>query len=108
MEEFKILDVKMHKCSMKDILLETHRSITHNERLIFCWNNPETIYQSINDRDLKNYFNNISNYNFVDGAGIILIKKIFGKYVGPRNTGTDYLPKLCELSDKNGFKLYFL
>jgi len=108
MEEFKILDIKMHKCSMEDILSETHRSIIQNKRLIFCWNNPETIYESINDKDLKNYFNNISNYNFVDGAGTILIKKIFGNYVGPRNTGTDYLPRLCELSHKYGFKLYFL
>lgn len=108
MEEFKILDIKMHKCSMEAILSETHRSIIQNKRLIFCWNNPETIYESINDKDLKNYFNNISNYNFVDGAGTILIKKIFGNYVGPRNTGTDYLPRLCELSDKYGFKLYFL
>ena len=55
---------------MKDILLETHRSITHNERLIFCWNNPETIYQSINDRDLKNSDYLVSPFfiNFVSKA----------------------------------------
>lgn len=108
MKEFKILDIKMHKANMQEICDLVKKSALNNQRLVFSWNNPETIYQSQKDLKLKTYFNNVSNFNFVDGGGIILLKSIFGENVGPRNTGTDFLPKLCEISSKYDIKLYFL
>ena len=53
MEEFKILDIKMHKCSMEDILSETHRSIIQNKRLILSEKIP---YKNTN-YGIQQYFN---------------------------------------------------
>lgn len=108
MKEFEILGIKMHKTNMQNICELVEDSVIRKKRIIFCWNNPETIYQAQGDQELREYFNKTSNYNFVDGSGIILLKKLFGENVGPRNTGTDFLPHLFQLSSKSNIRIYLL
>lgn len=106
--KYSLLDIKINKCSKSELHYAIKDLINSKTKSVISFINPEILYSSYKNKILKSYFNEVSTYNLIDGVGIILVNLLKGKYLGPRNTGTDFMLEIAELCVSNRKSIFYL
>lgn len=103
-----ILGVGITDASEKDILEYCIAKLTvKNEKLSIYTPNPEIIVYSYYHKEFKKVLNDAS-ISLCDGIGLYHAALILGKPLKQRITGVDFVKKLAQQCEKNGFTVGFL
>lgn len=104
----RILGVNFNNLSLSELITQVDRAIVEQNKVVLAFSNPEFLVEANKNEMLKNYLNNIVNYNVADGIGVVWASRFFGCGLKERVTGTDFLPDLYNLCNKKSYKIFFL
>ncbi len=101
-----IFDIKFDNARMDEIVSKLRGHMERGEKKTVAFINTHylnTAYGNIPQTARLNMF----DYVLPDGSGVSLACKILGYRYRDNLNGTDLLPRLCELSEKHGYSMYF-
>ena len=105
MEKEEILGIKVCNTTYEKLREYLTKDIKQNKKSFIVTVNPEKIVKANKDESLKKILNE-AEYQIPDGIGIIYASKIKKGKIKSRITGIDTMEMLCDLSDKEGFKIF--
>ena len=104
-ESFK---VKIQPCSRQETLeFIEYNVVNKNVFMQHIVVNAAKIVHAQEDKQLRDAINNSDLVN-IDGMSVVWALKLLGYHIPERVSGIDLFEKLIELSDKKGYKPYFL
>lgn len=102
-----VLGVLFDPITMDQLIERLHILINTKRQSIIAFSNPEFIVEAKKNVDLRDYLNSC-DCNLADGWGVLWAARIIQNKTFPeRITGTDFLPRLCDLCARNEFSIYF-
>jgi N-acetylglucosaminyldiphosphoundecaprenol N-acetyl-beta-D-mannosaminyltransferase len=102
-----ILGVRFDRLSMRDLLIELDQCLQRDAQHTIAFSNPEFVVEALQNGELRDYLNQCK-FNVADGYGIIWAARTLRKEGFPeRITGTDFLPKFCEMCERRGYSIFF-
>jgi N-acetylglucosaminyldiphosphoundecaprenol N-acetyl-beta-D-mannosaminyltransferase len=107
MEEVKILDMKLHRVNVLQLLHRITDAAKTKEKLKIFYLNVHAFNIGFKDA----YFEQIigeGDVVFCDGFGVKLAAKILGVPVGERMTPPDWIDDLCNRLSENNFSIFLL
>ena len=106
-EEVNLLGLKFNNLTMVKAINMIKKNINSNVKSQISFVNPDCFNKIFSD---KEYFNVLSNSNllFPDGIGVNIACKILGTPLKENINGTDMLPFLCEMAEKNKYSIFLL
>lgn len=107
MQSVRILDLKIHKTNIVELIKYIERSIKEKRKTKIFHLNVHAFNVAFKDREFKNVINN-GDVVFCDGFGVKMGARILGLSIGQRMTPPDWIDDLCLMLAQNNFSLYLL
>ena len=105
MKKEKILNYNIIISNYNDLILQIKKDIKENLKKVIIAINPEKILTANKNVNLKNIINK-ADYLIPDGMGIVIASKLKKGKIASRITGIDMFLKLCELAEKEKYKIF--
>jgi len=102
-----ILGVKVNSTNYKDTLRSVENWIKMNKKKYICVSNVHAIMECQKDPKLLKGVN-ASDLVTPDGMPLVWLSKLYGKKKIKRVYGPTLMLKLCNLAQKEGYKIYLL
>ena len=102
-----IFGIKMQNLSMKEALDRIHGIIMDGRQSEVYFVNADCLNKVFIDKDYYSILS-ASTMVFPDGSGINLAGKMLGSPLKDNINGTDMLPYLCEMAQKESFRIFLL
>lgn len=101
-----ISDIAVHSCDEKKIFVKMKETIDSLEKLNYISiTNTESMYYAEKIPEHKHYINN-ATFSLCDGMGSVIAGKFHGKDI-KRFHGPDFMIKVCDYGQKEGWKHFF-
>lgn len=105
MKKENILGVNVSAMSYNQLTQNAKEIIQENGKAFIVAINPEKVLKAKQDEKLRQLLNN-ATYQIPDGIGIVYASKLQGGNIKSRITGIDSMELLCDLSQKEGYKIF--
>lgn len=107
MEKIQFLNTYVNNCSMEECISEIEQMIQEGKKSYIVAVNVDVIMKIEKDNLLKAATDN-ADVVIVDGKPLIWIAKKHKKPITEKVSGSDLVPKLCEVSAEKGYSIYIL
>lgn len=107
MEKQSLLNTYVDNISMDEAIRKIENKISKREKSYVVAVNVDVAVKIENDAELKSIIDN-ADIALVDGKPLIWISKIHKKAIKHKISGSDLVPKLCEISAIKGYSLFIL
>lgn len=107
MEKIEFLNTYVNAYSMQDCLRDIEDKIVSGKKSYLVSVNVDVIVQMEKDAVLKEITDN-ADIVVVDGKPLIWIAKKHKKPITEKISGSDLVPKLCELAGEKGYTIFIL
>ena len=107
MQSVKILDLKIHKINIGQLIENIIRGIKEGKKMKTFHLNVHAFNVAFKDPDFKNVIND-GDLVFCDGFGVKIGAKILGLSIGERMTPPDWIDELCSALAKINYSIYLL
>ncbi|MFT7224233.1 MAG: N-acetylglucosaminyldiphosphoundecaprenol N-acetyl-beta-D-mannosaminyltransferase [Cellvibrionaceae bacterium] len=104
---FRILGCDMQSLTMTEAINDLNNVVQNKQKCQVTYLNADCLNKALSDIDYRNVIAQ-SERVFPDGIGVKIACKITGQKMRENINGTDMFPELCELSVKQGYRLFFL
>jgi exopolysaccharide biosynthesis WecB/TagA/CpsF family protein len=105
MRRIDLMGVKFLNTTMQNAIELIKGKVKNKEKTNVYYINADTLNKTYSKPSLKNILNN-SLFVFPDGSGIKIACKMIKKPLKQNLNGTDMFPFICEMAQKNGFKIF--
>lgn len=103
----RFLNTYINNVTMDETINEIERMIEQKEKSYIIAINVDVVMKIEEDEDLRNITNN-ANMVLVDGKPLMWIAKMKKNPIKEKISGSDLVPKLCEVSNEKGYKIFIL
>lgn len=103
----KICNVKIDNVSFQDVIQRISELVSSNNNSFIITPNIDHIVRLQRDGFFKETYDNASLV-LADGMPLLWASKFLGTPLKEKISGSDLLPKLCEVSADKGWKVFFL
>lgn len=107
MEKIRFLNTYVNNCSMDECISEIEQRIYDDKKSYVVAVNVDVIMKIEKDSLLKEA-TDAADMVIVDGKPLIWIAKKHKKPITEKVSGSDLVPKLCEVSAEKGYTIYIL
>lgn len=107
MSRVKFMNTEIDNLTMKDALEKIDELIKENKNAYVVTPNVDHIIQLERGGELVDVYKN-ADLILCDGKPLIWISKWYGTPIKEKISGSDLFPRLCEMSAKRGYKMFFL
>ncbi len=107
MKKQQFLNTYINNITMEEAISSIEKSINKNEKIYISTINTDVIMQIEKDEYLKKAIDN-ADLALIDGKPLIWISKLKKKPIVEKISGTDLVPKLCELSSQKKYSIFLL
>jgi N-acetylglucosaminyldiphosphoundecaprenol N-acetyl-beta-D-mannosaminyltransferase len=107
-EKLEIFDIPIMNITMEQSLEMIQQDLQQENFKRVYFLNPDCLNKSLSDKDYKEILLNQSDYLFADGIGIVIASKLLGNPLIGNVNGTDLFPFLCQVAEKEAYRLFFL
>jgi N-acetylglucosaminyldiphosphoundecaprenol N-acetyl-beta-D-mannosaminyltransferase len=107
MEEVRMLDMKIHKVNVSQLLCRIISTIKENKKLKIFYLNVHAFCVGFKNIHFKQIIDK-GDIVFCDGFGVKLGAKILGLSLGERMTPPDWIDELCVKLSENNFSIFLL
>lgn len=105
MKKENILGIDVIVSDYEQLMESIKKDIAEKQKKMIIAINPEKILTARNDDQLKEILNN-ADYQIPDGMGIVIASKLKSGGIKSRITGVDTMEKLCQLANKEGYRIF--
>ena len=102
-----LLDLQFQNLRMKDAVTNLQQRIETGTKTQVSFVNPDCFNKIFSDKDYYSVLQN-SDLLFPDGIGVNIACKILNTPLNENINGTDMLPFLCQMAEKNNFSIFLL
>jgi len=102
-----VIDVKINNVSMKETLEAIEVFIKERRPSYIVTPNTDHIVKLHRDPEFRKVYDGAALV-CADGAPVLWAAKFLGKPLKEKVSGSDILPRLCEIAQKKGYKIFFL
>lgn len=102
-----LLNTYVNNVSMEETINEIERLISEKKRSYIVAINVDVVMKIEHDEYLKKITDN-ADMVLVDGKPLIWISKLHGKEVKEKISGSDLVPKLCQISAEKGYSVFIV
>lgn len=102
---------KIYSGSKKDLVFQIENYLSGDlkfKKLNIVSGNPEVLLNGINIESLNKFFKREDNLIIPDGIGVILLLKVFKKYVTEKITGIEIMEEVLKILNQRNLGAYFL
>ena len=102
---------KIYVGSKKDLVLKLQKYLIDQEcfdKLNIVSGNPEVLLNGIENKELNEFFEREDSLMIRDGGGVILLLKIFKKYVTEKIAGIEIMEEVLKILNNSFSSAYFL
>ena len=102
---------RIYSGSKKDLVLEIANYLNGDlnfKKLNIVSGNPEVLLNGINIKSLNDFFKREDNLIIPDGIGVILMLKVFKKYVTEKIAGVEIMEEVLKILNERSLGAYFL
>ena len=107
MARIKFMNTEIDNLTMKETLIAIDKLIKKNQNACVVTPNVDHIIQLEQGGELVEVYKN-ADLILTDGKPLIWISKLYGTPIKEKISGSDLFPRLCSLSAKKGYKMFFL
>ena len=107
LESKLIMNLEFIDSNMDQLTQAIHHRISTSQKTFIVTANPEIVMYAQQNESYNDILKD-ADYITPDGIGVVIGSRILGKPVQERLAGFDLLGRLLELSNENGYKVYFL
>ena len=107
MARIKFMNTEIDNLTMKETLIAIDKLIKKNQNAYVVTPNVDHIIQLEQGGELVEVYKN-ADLILTDGKPLIWISKLYGTPIKEKISGSDLFPRLCSLSAKKGYKMFFL
>jgi N-acetylglucosaminyldiphosphoundecaprenol N-acetyl-beta-D-mannosaminyltransferase len=104
----EVLGIPFDEIRMSQLLEYVNNQLRQNNRFRIAFSNPEFVVEARSNPGLLKYLRDCT-FNVADGVGVLWAHNLLhGHKLPERVTGTDFVPRLCEMARNNGYKIFLL
>lgn len=103
----RLINTYVNNVDMNGAILSIDRMISLGKKSYVIAVNVDVIIKIERDSYLKKIIAD-ADMVLVDGKPLIWISKLYGKLIKEKVSGSDLVPKLCELASQRGYKIFIL
>ncbi|MGF2082644.1 WecB/TagA/CpsF family glycosyltransferase [Enterococcus casseliflavus] len=103
----KLLNIEVDNLSMNEAVSEAEKLILSDNFSYIVTPNIDHVVQLEENELLKKSYEN-SSLVLTDGKPLIWLSKLKGDPIKEKLSGSDFFPKICELSCKKGYRIFLL
>ena len=103
----QFLNVKIDNLTAEEALIAADNLVQQRKNAFIVTPNVDHLVLLEQNEKLRNAYSN-ADLTLADGMPIIWFSKFFSHPIKEKISGSDFLPKLCELASKKGYKMFFL
>ena len=107
MEKQQFLNTYVNNVTMDETIKEIEKMIKDNKKSYIVAVNVDVIIKIEEDDELKKATDN-ADMVLIDGKPLIWISKIKKKPIKEKISGSDLVPKLCEVANEKGYSIFIL
>ncbi len=107
MEKIFIADVPIHNLNMQETLNKIEEFISIGDPVYLGSINVDMVIRCNRDMTFAYYYENC-HLCLTDGVPILWAAKFLGTPLKEKVAGSDLVPKICELANTQGYKIFFL
>lgn len=107
MEKQQFLNTYVNNVTMDETIKEIEKMIKDNKKSYIVAVNVDVIIKIEEDDELKKATDN-ADMVLIDGKPLIWISKIKKKPIKEKISGSDLVPKLCEVANEKGYTIFIL
>lgn len=107
MKKQQFLNTYVNNVTMEETINEIKESINKNKKIYIVAVNVDVIVKIESDKELKNVVDN-ADMVLIDGKPLIWISKIKKKPIKEKISGSDLVPKLCEVANEKEYSIFIL
>lgn len=107
MARMKFMNTHVDNITMADAVQEIDRMIREKKNSYVVTPNVDHIVRIETDIEFKEIYDK-ADLVLTDGQPLIWISKLYGRPICEKVSGSDLFPKICELSAKKGYTMFFL
>lgn len=107
MTRMKFLNTSIDNITMDEAMNKINELINKKRKIYVVTPNVDHIVRLEKDNEFRLVYDN-ADLVLTDGMPLIWISKLLRNPIKEKVSGADLLPKVCELSSKKGYKIFFL
>lgn len=107
MEKIELLNTCVNNVTMGETLESIEHFIAGDKKRYIVAINVDVIMKIENDKYLKEIADN-ADMVLVDGTPLVWISKLYKRPVKEKISGSDLVPKVCELASEKGYSIFFI
>lgn len=107
MSKVRFLNVSIDNLTMDEAVCVTDSLIKSGKRSFIVTPNVDHLVLLESNEELRKAYD-AADLVLADGMPIVWLSKYFGRPIKEKISGSDILPKLCELAAKEKYKMFFL
>lgn len=107
MSRLKFMNTEIDNLTMEEAMLAIDKLILQDGCSYVVTPNVDHIVQLETNRELRTIYSQASLI-LTDGKPLLWIAKWYGTPIKEKISGSDLFPKLCEMSAKKGYRMFFL
>lgn len=107
MGKVRFLNVSVDNFTMDEAVVAADTLIKKGRAAFIATPNVDHLVLLEQHDELKAAYEN-ADLVFTDGMPIVWFSKLLGRPIKEKISGSDFLPRLCDLSARNGYKMFFL
>lgn len=103
----KILNFYANNYTQNEVLKEIESRFHEPHPFYITFVNVDVAVKAESDKYLNKILNN-ADYCLIDGMPLIWISKLLGKKFKEKVSGSDFVPRLCAMAEKNEWSIFLL
>lgn len=107
-KETVLLGIKINIRRFQQLLDCTQEAIKNGKQIKVAYANPHVLNSVYGSKEMTYIFNHFFNFIYPDGIGVILVDKLWGKFLERRVSLSDSYPQLFDFCIRQGYSIYFL
>ncbi len=107
MNRVNVGNVLIDNISLSETLDKVEALIAKGEPCYVVNPNVDIIVKYNHDKDLARFYDKAA-LTLVDGTPVLWAAKFFGEPLKEKISGSDFVPRICELSAEKGYRIFFL
>lgn len=106
-KSFQFLNIKIDNLTEDELLCAAKKRIEVGQKSMIAFANVDVIVRAEKDSLLRNILLN-SDFTLADGKPLLWISNLYKKPICQKVSGSDFVPRLCEMAEREQYSIYLL
>ncbi len=103
----RLMNFQCDNLTKKELLLQVKKRIDEKKKSYIVFVNADVAVKADTDKYLRRIINR-ADFSLIDGMPLVWISRLYKEKIKERVAGSDFVPDICRLAGKKGWKVFLL